>query len=246
MKKILVIQSRKSTQRQEAERKAYERAVGGIAEFSFISTLDLEQRWDSPAEIVRGYDGVIIGGSSDFFWHYETDEFEEEYKGVRMVLERLRQVIEYLVERQVPTLGICFGHQLIAEVFGGAVSHDESQKKVGTHDVVVTETGKDDRLFGDLGPVFPAQYVHKNSITRPPLGSVVIGNGPACHFSALRYGKNCYTCQFHPELQVQDFAADPAAFSQYVPAGKKVEDMVRETPGSNGLIRAFVERIATS
>ncbi len=246
MKKILVIQSRKAPERQKAERDAFVRAAGESAQLDFISTLDVEQRWDSPADLVRGYDGVILGGSSDFFWHYETSEFEEEYQGARMVLARVKDLVEYLVERQVPTLGICFGHQLIAEVFGGAVSHDGSQKKAGTHRVEVTTAGEDDVLLGELAPGFDAQYAHKNSVTRPPLGAVVIGNGPSCHFSALRYGKTCYTFQFHPELVPSDLLSHPEALAVYLPEGKTAADLVRPAPAAEGLIPAFISRIAGS
>lgn len=244
MKKILVIQSRKSSERQQMEQHAFERAADDVASLDFISTLDVEQSWDSPAEMMYGYDGVILGGSSDFFWHYETDELEEEYKGARTVLARVRTLIEYLIERQVPLLGICFGHQLVAELFGGSVTHDGSQKKAGSHEVQLTEAGRDDVLLGDTAPSFHAQYAHKNSITRPPFGAVVLGNGPACHFAALRYGEKCYTFQFHPELIAQDLLSQPEALAVYMKEGETVEQIVRETPVANGLIRAFVEKVA--
>lgn len=245
MQKILVIQSRKSPERQQAEQDAFVRAAGEGAQLHFISTLDVEQRWDTPAELVRGYDGVILGGSSDFFWHYETSEFEEEYQGARMVLARVKNLVEYLIERQVPTLGICFGHQLIAEVFGGAVSHDGSQKKAGTHRVEVTAAGEEDPLLGALAPGFDAQYAHKNSVTRPPLGAVVIGNGPSCHFSALRYGTRCYTFQFHPELVPEDLLSRPDALAVYLPEGKSAAEVVRAAPEAEGLIRAFIGTVAS-
>lgn len=243
MKKILAIQSRKSPERQRAEQEAYERAAGDVAQFMFISTLDIEQSWDTPAEIVRGYNGVIIGGSSDFFWHDLVQG--KDYVGpVREVLGRVKLLLEYLVERQIPTLGICFGHQLIAEVFGGAVSHDDSQKKAGTHGVVVTELGEKDALLGSLAPAFDAQYAHKNSVTRPPFGSVTLAEGPACRFAALRYGSMCYTFQFHPEVVAQDFLSQPESLAVYLKEGERVVDIVRETPVANSLLKAFVERVA--
>jgi GMP synthase-like glutamine amidotransferase len=244
MKTILAIQSRQTPERQASERAAYERAAGGKAVFAFISTLDVEQSWDDPAEIVRGHDGVLIGGSSDFFLHGGKDETDATRAGAREVLDRVRTLVEYLVERQVPTLGICFGHQLIAEVYGGAVTHDHAQKKAGTHEVRLTGAGADDVLFGPLAPAFEAQYAHRDSITRPPLGAVVLAEGGSCRFAALRYGQKCYTVQFHPELVAQDFLSQPEALAVYLPEGASAEDLVRETPQAGTLIGAFVELVA--
>ncbi len=243
MKKILIIQSRKDVERQAAERAAYERAVGGRAAFTFVSTLDIEQTWDTPADIVRGYDAVIIGGSSDFFLHGGKDEGDETRVGAREVLNRVRYLVEYLVERQVPTLGICFGHQLIAEVFGGAVTHDHIQKKAGTHHVALTPAGMDDLLFGDLAPGFDAQYAHRDSVTRPPLGAAVLAEGEACRFAALRYGQSCYTFQFHPELIAADLLEQPEALALYMKEGETVAEIVRETPDAAILIGRFLGRL---
>jgi GMP synthase-like glutamine amidotransferase len=243
MPKILVIQSRQSPERQAAERAAYERAAGDMATFTFISTLDIEQRWDSPSDILAGYDGAIIGGSSDFFLHGGKGEDDPTRAGAREVLERVRGFVEYLVERQVPTLGICFGHQLIAEVFGGAVTHDHTQKKAGTHTVRLTDAGADDVLLAPSGPFFDAQYAHRDSVTRPPFGAVVLAEGESCRFSALRYGTKCYTLQFHPELIADDLLSQPDALALYLPEGASARDVVRETPEASTLIPAFIERV---
>ncbi len=245
MKKILAIQSRQTPERQAAERAAYERAVDSTVAFTFISTLDIEQSWDNPADMVRGYDGVMIGGSSDFFLHGGKDEEDATCTGASEVLDRVRGLVEYLIERQVPTLGICFGHQLIAEVFGGAVTHDHAQKKAGTHEVVLTEAGQGDAYLGSCPPSFKAQYAHRDSVTRPPLGSVTLAEGLSCRFAALRYGDRCYTLQFHPELHAQDLLSQPEALALYLPEGKRAEEVIEETPQANGLIAAFIERVAT-
>lgn len=243
MKNILIIHSRKDAERQAAERAAYERAVGGRATFTSVSTLDIEQAWDTPADIVRGYDAVIIGGSSDFFLHGGKDEGDETRVGAREVLNRTQGLVEYLVERQIPTLGICFGHQLIAEVFGGAVTHDHVQKKAGTHHVALTPAGMDDLFLGDLAPGFDAQYAHRDSVTRPPFGAVVLAEGEACRFAALRYGTACYTSQFHPELIAADFLAQPETLAIYMKEGETVGSIVRETPDAATLIGRFLERV---
>ena len=169
----------------------------------------MELIWDTPSKIVERYDGIVLGGSSDFFIHGVKGEEYAERAGAREIMDRMRLLVEYIVERQVPTLGICFGHQLIAEVFGGTVTHDHLQKKGGTHEVRLTEAWKDDPLFAGFPAVFPAQYWHRDSVTRPPLGAVVLAEGDSCRFAALRYGSEVYTLQFHPELFPDDLLAHP-------------------------------------
>lgn len=243
MKRILVIQSRKSLERQAAERVVYERAAGKETSFDYVSTFDSGHSWDSPSDIIREYGGIILGGSSDFFWHNEAGDERDYVSEAYGLRDRVRLLVEHVVERQVPTFAICLGHQLIAEVFGGAVSHDESQKKVGTYDVEVTRAGEDDVLFAPLAPSFAGQYVHKNSVTRPPLGAVVLANGPSCRFAALRYGERVYTTQFHPELSSEDLKGFGEALQPYLATGIRPEDLFRSTPQANTLIASFIRNV---
>ena len=244
MKNILLIQSRATSEGAREEQERYRRAIGDAASLALTSTLDIEQSWDTPSKIVEGYDGIVLGGSSDFFIHGGKGEEEAERAGAREIMDRMRLLVEYLVERQVPTLGVCFGHQLIAEVFGGTVTHDHSQKKGGTHEVRLTETGKDDPLFAGFPAVFPAQYGHRDSVTRPPLGAVVLAEGDSCRFAALRYGSEVYTLQFHPELFPDDLLSHPEILALYLPEGADPAAAVRETSDAARLIARFVERIA--
>ena len=245
MKNILLIQSRATPEAAAAEYDRYLRALGGVeAQVTPISTLEVEQSWDTPSKIVEGYDGIVLGGSSDFFIHGGKGEEYAERAGAREIMDRMRLLVEYLVERQVPTLGVCFGHQLIAEVFGGNVTHDHSQKKGGTHEVRLTETGKDDSLFAGFPAIFPAQYGHRDSVTRPPLGAVVLAEGDSCRFAALRYGSEVYTLQFHPELFPDDLLSHPEILALYLPEGADPAAAVRETLDAARLIARFVEKIA--
>lgn len=71
-----------------------------------------------------------------------------------------------------------------------------------------------------------------------------MAEGEACLFAALRYGKTCYTFQFHPELIAQDLLDQPDALAIYMREGETVADIVRETPEATMLIGHFIEQIA--
>ena len=243
MHRILIIQSRRALERCSCERDAYKRAVGTDVTYDVESTLNTERDWSSPKSMLDGYDALIIGGSSDFFLHGGKAEDDAERAGAIEVLERIRPLVEYVIAVDFPALGICFGHQLIAEICGGNVTHDHTQKKMGTFDIRLTEEGKRDRLFAGLPDTFAGQYAHRDSVTTLPRRAVILGSGDTCRFSALRYGKNIYTFQFHPELGAQDLHCAREAAETYLTPGVSVESVLRESPEASHLIAHFVSRI---
>ena len=201
MKKVLVIQSRTTEKRIENERNNYREAIENAAEVDFLSALDERHAWTTPEEFLKGYGGVIFGGSSDFDFHGGRPDGDPIRLMSMIILSRAKNIVSYAMAGDIPTLGVCFGHQLIAQMHGGVVNNDVEQSKFGAYEVALTEAGKKDPLFETLPERFFAQYAHKDSVTNLPEGAVLLATGAACRFSALRYGKNTYTVQFHPEVR---------------------------------------------
>jgi len=101
-----------------------------------------------------------------------------------------------IFELGVPTLGICYGMQLMARDLGGAV------ERTG-----VSEFGKtgleavDSELFHDLPPEQTVWMSHRDSVTAPPEGAVVTASSPSTPIAAFEHrGKRLYGVQFHPEV----------------------------------------------
>ena len=201
MKRILVVQSRTDSKYIGREQENFRRVIGESADVSFLSALDERLAWATPDEFLKGYDGVIFGGSSDFDFDGGRPEKDPARLMSLMILSRVRDIIAHALAGHIPLLGICFGHQIIAQMHGGKVSNDKEQNKFGAYEVRLTEEGKNDPLFETLPEKFFAQYAHKDSATVLPLGATLLAAGEACRFSALRYGKTTYTVQFHPEVQ---------------------------------------------
>lgn len=243
MKKILIIQSRARPEIVAAEQGEYRRAICDSADISFESSLNVERAWFDPGSVVDGFDAVIFGGSGEFDLHSNDDA---RLTPARDILTRITAFITYLVENDIPTLGVCFGHQLIGEIYGGAVSSDPGQKKVGTHEVHLTNDGKADPLFSRMPASFNAQYGHRNALTKLPAGAALLAKSDMCKFSALRFQTNIYTTQFHPELTPGDVVGKFAMTPGYLPEGFSAASLIKESPEASQLIPLFLELILLS
>jgi GMP synthase (glutamine-hydrolysing) len=106
-------------------------------------------------------------------------------------------------ERALPVLGICYGHQLLAHALGGAVDYHPQGREIGTTQVRLTDAAKTDLLFAELPTEFPVNVSHRQTISRLPAGAAVLAANDFEPHHAVRFSKNIWGVQFHPE-----FAAD--------------------------------------
>ena len=201
MLKVLLFQSRKLPEGLAREKTNFERVLGGTAQLDTISAFDESLSHKYSEDVLNKYDGVIFGGSAE----YDFDGGRPESDPVRLaslvILSRAKMLMSAALQSDIPVLGICFGHQLIANMFGGNVFNDKAQNKFGTHEVRCTKEGMSDKLFSQMPPTFTAQYAHKDSVSVLPRGATLLAESETCRFSALRYGDKVYTVQFHPEVR---------------------------------------------
>lgn len=111
-----------------------------------------------------------------------------------------QQLIEEVVERGLPVLGICLGSQLVAAALGGRV-YPGPAPEVGVGEVTLTDDGADDPLLGPAGRKFPAFHWHGDTFDPPP-GAVHLASTRACKHQAFRVGDRVWGLQFHIELDV--------------------------------------------
>lgn len=136
-----------------------------------------------------GYDALwVMGGPMDV-WEEDRHPW----------LATEKRAIRSAVERGLPYMGVCLGHQLLAAAMGGRVGK-APQAEVGVLDVALTDAGRRDPLFEGLAPVFKALQWHGAEVAATPPGAVVLAESPLCRVQAMRVGRWAYGLQYHTEL----------------------------------------------
>jgi len=136
------------------------------------------------------YDGLWVMGGSMNVW--EEDKYPwliEEKKAIKCAVQELN----------MPFLGICFGHQLLAEAIGGRAEKTD-QYEVGLFEIEPTKEGQDHPLLNNLGVSTKWVNVHLVEVVRPPQGAIILARSTNCHNHIMQVGEYAYSCQFHPEV----------------------------------------------
>ena len=113
-------------------------------------------------------------------------------------LDDERGLVRELIAREVPTLGVCLGAQLIAQTTGAVVG-PARVREIGWHPVELTPEGADDRVLAGAPPRFAAYQGHSYGFELPP-GATPLAHGQADALQAYRIGDSAWGVQFHPEV----------------------------------------------
>lgn len=102
--------------------------------------------------------------------------------------------------QNIPLLGVCYGHQLIAYALGGVVDYNPNGREIGT---VVASKVIDDPLFYGLDSQFEVQTTHSQSVIRLPGTATLLATTQLDPHHAFKIGNNTYGVQFHPEFSAR-------------------------------------------
>lgn len=245
MARILVIQFRKQQDAVAHEREELAKLISSKRfELEHINAMDDATNWSEPQSILAGYNGIILGGSGDLYFDGGLDK-DHRYAGETFkIVESMRPFLEYILSTDFPTFGLCFGHQVLAYIKGIKISQCNKQSKTGSFTVYKSEHADNDPVFCNFPAEFVAQYAHKDALIEHPEGAVcLLHAGSPCRFSALRYGKNIYTVQFHPELSKDAMGRRLQTHPEYLPSGKDARDIFEHSPYAGHVLTEFVEKI---
>jgi GMP synthase (glutamine-hydrolysing) len=149
--------------------------------------------------------------------------------------EQLAQWIRQAHQQNLPLLGICYGHQLIAHALGGKVDYRDTGIEIGTHQVQLSSAAASDDLLGIMPARFDAHLVHSQSVIELPAGATVLAANAAEPHQSFRVGNSTWGVQFHPEF-------DATVMRFYLSELQKdFTDSVRDTPETPKLLWRFAE-----
>ena len=115
-------------------------------------------------------------------------------------IHELKNFTRRIHEAKKPFVGVCFGHQLIAEALGGRVARAETGWGAGVHDVEVIEREHPEPWMRPEQSRCALQYMHQDQVDRLPEGGVVIGRSDHCPVAMFRVGDSMFGVQAHPEF----------------------------------------------
>jgi len=147
---------------------------------------------------LRTVDGIIITGSP-------ASVYTNPPHWTSSFIGHLQDVLDH----NVPTLGVCYGHQVLATAAGADVLPHPESREIGTVQLRLTEQGKRHPLFRGISSPFTVQETHEDVVVRLPdeLSVQVLAGNTHNEYQALAYSDTVFGVQFHPEI-TKDIMAD--------------------------------------
>lgn len=137
--------------------------------------------FDNQFPQVSDYEVFIVTGSK--FGVYEPHAW----------IPPLESLIREIKQAGKKMVGVCFGHQIIAQALGGQVAKSDKGLGVGLMSYQLQsnqETPRDISLY----------VWHQDQVLQAPDGAEVIASSEFCPVAALKYGEDILTFQAHPEF----------------------------------------------
>ncbi len=128
--------------------------------------------------------GIVLSGGPSSVYEENVPEFNEE-----------------ILELDVPILGLCYGHQLLAKSYGGSVEK-ASVGEFGIAHLSLNEKGKVSPLFENVSLTTQVWMSHQDAVCALGEGFEVIGSTKDCAFAAVQnLEKKRFSLQCHCEVK---------------------------------------------
>ncbi len=123
---------------------------------------------------------------------------------------------KWVTELNKPYLGLCLGHQLLADALGGTCG-PARPPEIGIKEVELTAAAASDPVFGSLAKTQKCLQWHGVEVAQEPEGAVVLASSPECRVQAMRVGDRAWSTQYHVEVE-PDTITNWGAIPEYAAA----------------------------
>lgn len=172
-----------------------------------------------PIPPLEDYDALwVMGGPMDV-WDVDDHPW--------LIAEK-QAIRRWVRELARPYLGLCLGHQLLADALGGTCG-PQRVPEIGVLEVELTPAGRDDPIFAGMPARQKALQWHSVRVAQTPDDAIVLAGSAACPVQAMRIGGCAWSMQYHVEVEadtVENWGAVPA-----------YRDALESTLGAAGLAR---------
>ncbi len=167
------------------------------------------------------FDTLIVFGGPQDVWE------EEKYPWLAQEKTAIRRWVHDLDR---PYLGICLGHQLLAESLGGTVSL-APKPEVALWDINLNLTARQTKLFAGFGASTLALQFHGAEVTALPPNGRVLASSRDCLIAAMAVGPAAFGVQYHIEATEESVRT----WSTTPPSCNLIEQL-KDTTSAQGLI----------
>lgn len=149
--------------------------------------------------------------------------------------------LRVVVPTGVPTFGVCFGHQLLAQALGGEVQLNPKGREMSTVEV---ERSGESPIFEGVDERFQVNACHVDTVVALPEGAQALAISSRDDHQCIRFSDTCYGVQFHPEFDSEVMKGYVEARAELIAAeGLDPDAMLArasDTPMSGQVLRNFV------
>jgi len=147
--------------------------------------VNAREPYENVKEKIEDAERIVLSGGP-------SSVFNDKDSLVRIISEKLKAG-----EISAPLLGICYGHQMIADVWGAKVDKGKSAE-YGVSEITVDN---EDIILKGMPEKFKAWVSHFDEVKELPEGFEALAHSETCGIEAMRHKESpVFAVQFHPEV----------------------------------------------
>ena len=168
---------------------------------SQVVRIRLDREPIPPQFDLHDYAGIIVGGGPGCV----SDPADQKTDVERRIEATILNLMPAVAAADFPFLGCCYGIGILAHHLGAKVGKERYGEDVGAVACSLTRAGENDPLLNALPKTFLAFVGHKEAVQELPAGCAHLLTSEPCPFQMIRYKRNIYATQFHPEADAHVF-----------------------------------------